>query len=512
MGRWSTSLGLGCFYLLLAVVDLVPSRTGWGLDPARTVRFATYAAAYLVLMGSIAWALRRHPSRRNAFTYALLVAFGVYTVGDYVSDLTVDLVYGHDRQLADPGDALMLGAYTIALTGYVRLVARARERVSLARTLDTMILTVALGTLAWITLVVPGLRSPLFQGHPSSAIVCALFPVLDLVLLAVGAIRVMSRLPVSWGAIIGLACPALLLVGDCLDFANLIRDRQAPDAAHVAWLLAYGAVAVAVNAPAGANLGTGARELDARLTARHHVPWLFGMGMLPVGVYGWQLVHAPSGGSVPDGSALSVSMLLMFALVVARAAGMLRTSDQQSEVLEVLARNDHLTGLPNRRTGDAELGRALLRVEQTGEPLSVTIIDLDRFKAFNDSFGHHAGDELLVGCAHRWSDLLGPAEVLARYGGEEFVLVTVGLPTSAVLDLLDRLRAATPRQQTFSAGVAQWQRDDSAADLVARADEALYAAKANGRARTYLWETRDRAVDAAGGASGARHGSGGRSR
>lgn len=512
MGRWSTSLGLGCFYLLLAVVDLVTSRTGWGLDPARTVRLATYAAAYLVLMGSIAWALRRHPSRRNALTYALLVAFGVYAVGDYVSDLTVDLVYGHDRQLADPGDALMLGAYTIALTGYVRLVARARERVSLARTLDTMILTVALGTLAWIALVVPGLRSPLFQGHPSSAIVCALFPILDLVLLAVGAIHVMSRLPVSWGAIIGLACPALLLVGDCLDFANLIRDRQAPDAAHVAWLLAYGAVAVAVNAPAGANLVTGGRELDARLTARHHVPWLFGMGMLPVGVYGWQLVHAPSGGSVPDGSALSVSMLLMFALVVARAAGMLRTSDQQSEVLEVLARNDHLTGLPNRRTGDAELGRALLRVEQTGEPLSVTIIDLDRFKAFNDSFGHHAGDELLVGCAHRWSDLLGPAEVLARYGGEEFVLVTVGLPTSAVLDLLDRLRAATPRQQTFSAGVAQWQRDDSAADLVARADEALYAAKANGRARTYLWETPDHAVDAAGDASGARRGTGGRSR
>ena len=496
MGRWSVSLGLGGFYLLLAVVDLVTSRTGWGIDPDRTVRFGVYASAYLVLLASIAWALRQHPSRRNAFTYALLVAWAVYAVGDYVSDLTADLVYGHDRQLADPGDALMLGAYTIALTGDVQLVARARERLNLARTLDTLILTVALGTLAWITLVVPGLRSPLFQGQPSSAVVCALFPILDLVLLAVGVIRVMSRAPVSWGAIIGLACPALLLVGDCLDFANLIHDRQAPDAAHVAWVLAYGAVAAAVNAPVGANVGSSGRELDARLTARHHVPWWFGMGMLPVGVYGWQLAGAAGGGSVPDGSALSVSMLLMFGLVVARAAGMMRTSDQQSEVLEVLARNDHLTGLPNRRTGDAELGRALVRVEQTGEPLSVTIIDLDRFKAFNDSFGHHAGDELLVGCAHRWSDLLGPAEVLARYGGEEFVLITVGLPTSAVLDLVDRLRAATPRQQTFSAGVTQWQRGDSDADLVARADEALYAAKANGRARTYLWETRDASLDA----------------
>ena len=86
--------------------------------------------------------------------------------------------------------------------------------------------------------------------------------------------------------------------------------------------------------------------------------------------------------------------------------------------------------------------------------------------------------------------------MLARYGGEEFVLITVGLPTSAVLDLLDRFRAATPRQQTFSAGVTQWQRGDSDADLVARADEALYAAKANGRARTYLWETRDASLDA----------------
>jgi diguanylate cyclase (GGDEF)-like protein len=154
--------------------------------------------------------------------------------------------------------------------------------------------------------------------------------------------------------------------------------------------------------------------------------------------------------------------------------------------LEVAARTDDLTGLLNRRAWDEELGRELSRADRSGAALCVAVLDLDRFKLYNDTHGHQAGDRFLKQIAGCWSQNLRTGDILARYGGEEFALALPGTNLEHAQEMLDRLREALPDDQTCSAGVCQWNGEESAEQLTARADTLLYAAKAAGRDRVLL--------------------------
>jgi diguanylate cyclase (GGDEF)-like protein len=149
--------------------------------------------------------------------------------------------------------------------------------------------------------------------------------------------------------------------------------------------------------------------------------------------------------------------------------------------LEVAARTDDLTGLLNRRAWDAELSRELSRATRDGLPLAVAILDLDRFKQYNDAHGHQAGDRFLKTMAGSWNEELRASDILARYGGEEFALAMPATDLEGSELMLHRLRRALPEGQTCSAGVCLWDGEESAERLTARADTALYAAKAAGR-------------------------------
>jgi diguanylate cyclase (GGDEF)-like protein len=153
------------------------------------------------------------------------------------------------------------------------------------------------------------------------------------------------------------------------------------------------------------------------------------------------------------------------------------------ERLQQSARTDELTGLPNRRAWEEQLPRELARARRERQSICVVMLDLDRFKDFNDREGHQAGDRLLKQCAAAWSGQLRATDILARYGGEEFSLVLpgCGLPDGRVL--VERLRETTPEGQTLSAGIAMWDRVEPPPALVGRADEALYEAKRSGRNR-----------------------------
>lgn len=166
-------------------------------------------------------------------------------------------------------------------------------------------------------------------------------------------------------------------------------------------------------------------------------------------------------------------------LLAAEAASIIERADLLGRLTEI-SLTDELTGLPNRRAWDARLEQAI----RAAEPVCVAILDLDRFKAFNDGHGHQAGDQLLKEAAAAWSAQLRPADTLARYGGEEFVVLLHGLDLDAARGVVDRLRALTPRGQSCSAGVARRGDGETAAALLGRADEALYAAKRAGRDRS----------------------------
>jgi diguanylate cyclase (GGDEF)-like protein len=149
--------------------------------------------------------------------------------------------------------------------------------------------------------------------------------------------------------------------------------------------------------------------------------------------------------------------------------------------LEAIARTDDLTGLPNRRAWEEQLPRELLRTQRDGRPLCVAMIDLDHFKAFNDDRGHQAGDRFLKQAAAAWGSELRGTDVLARYGGEEFALALPACSPEQAIEVAERLRAATPDEQTCSIGIASWDGAESAPALLGRADAALYQAKHRGR-------------------------------
>ena len=171
-----------------------------------------------------------------------------------------------------------------------------------------------------------------------------------------------------------------------------------------------------------------------------------------------------------------------------------RLEQEQAEELteaEMRANTDKLTGLPNRRSWDNELRRALAKSAKEHSPVSVAIIDIDRFKAFNDEHGHSAGDRLLHTAAGAWRAALRPDDLLARYGGEEFGVILPGCDATAALPVVERLREATPYGRTVSAGIACWEPWESPAVLVSRADASLYAAKEAGRNRTMVADSMD---------------------
>ena len=151
--------------------------------------------------------------------------------------------------------------------------------------------------------------------------------------------------------------------------------------------------------------------------------------------------------------------------------------------MEAMARTDPLTGLPNRRSWDEEVRLALARAQRQAKPLALAMIDLDRFKQFNDTHGHQAGDALLAEAAASWRLSLRVTDFLARYGGEEFAVLLPDCPPDEAVAVLGRLRESTPEQQTCSAGIAYWDGSESPEELVARADAALYQAKSGGRDR-----------------------------
>jgi diguanylate cyclase (GGDEF)-like protein len=150
------------------------------------------------------------------------------------------------------------------------------------------------------------------------------------------------------------------------------------------------------------------------------------------------------------------------------------------EDLRELSERDGLTGLLNRRAWDMALTGSLRKRRR---PLYVALMDVDRFKDYNDVHGHPAGDALLRQAAREWRGALRTADVLARYGGEEFAILLAGCSAESALEIVERVREATVGDQTVSIGLATWDGREPGDALVCRADRALYDAKRAGRNR-----------------------------
>lgn len=179
-----------------------------------------------------------------------------------------------------------------------------------------------------------------------------------------------------------------------------------------------------------------------------------------------------------------------FGLLLLGLHSWLKWNDALNKQLNALATTDYLTGAANRRHFMVTLDDQIEQSRRYGRPLSLVLMDLDRFKNINDTFGHDAGDVELEKVSQIARHRTRRSDCFARYGGEEFVLLVPSTNLDGAWTIAESIRRAIESadhsslpQVTASFGVAQYETNESRSDFLKRADQALYAAKQQGRNR-----------------------------
>lgn len=201
--------------------------------------------------------------------------------------------------------------------------------------------------------------------------------------------------------------------------------------------------------------------------------------------------------------AFAVNLLVKLAARLRANNDTVSRNVQKRRQYERAAMFDGLTGIHNRRWLDETLHRMATRHERTGGALSLSLIDIDHFKGFNDRFGHAAGDHVLTIVAGVLSSNLRPTDLVARFGGEEFVIIFPDTELEHAMVAADRVREAVSHTETrmpdgtelprvtISMGVSQLAPGQSVGELLKIADVAMYRAKQTGRNRVCSGDTAD---------------------
>ncbi len=199
----------------------------------------------------------------------------------------------------------------------------------------------------------------------------------------------------------------------------------------------------------------------------------------------WQLINVSH--------AFAVNLLLKLASRLRANNRAVSKNVQKRRQYERAAMFDGLTGVHNRRWLDETLHRMVKRHENGGSRLAVSLIDIDHFKSFNDTYGHAAGDHVLTVVAQVLAANLRPTDLVARFGGEEFVIIFPDTDVDEAAIAAERVRKAVGEETmkmpdgtelpavTISMGVAELTPGQSVPDLLKAADAAMYEAKDSGR-------------------------------
>ena len=322
----------------------------------------------------------------------------------------------------------------------------------------------------------------------------ALMTAVGLVMLAAAILlpQVVAVRRLRTACVLGVLLIAWTLLNGCL-----FGISSAPGAASAfGWAALHSAAALLLLAtatlatepdswPVSTVLGTGVAGVVCR--------WLLPAAVAAPPLLGWLL----SGPSIYASPETALHWALYSVGSSAGSAGLILTLarridliDEERTAATFLSRHDSLTGLPNRRAFDAFLHEAFTLAQRYHRPLSLLSIDVDHFKAYNDTFGHPAGDEVLRAIARVFAAVARETDLVARVGGEEFAVVMPETDATGAHALAERMRVevaglrAVARPLTVSIGVATLSpKTLTAAALWRRSDRALYSAKRGGRNR-----------------------------
>ena len=458
---------------------------GYLFLPAQSiVRFGWQTGVGWLAAGFIVGAIRRNKlSPPMAWWFCALGIF-LNASGIAVDFLSRQFFGFTENDFPLPADAFWLMLYPALVVGLSILARKRSAGQDWSTTIDALIIIVGLSLLSWIFVVSASPHKASSNGIGLFVVVA--YPVGDLAVMGV-----LIRLLMQRGRNIALTFISLgLALFLCGDLAwtmvfrfNLVLTDLDRTLLEVVFLLAF------------ACFGAAAIHPDARKIAEPIPERASGISLVLLLVLAMTslvpsalLLYQANSGAVTNGVAIGVSSGGLFLLVVVRVVGLLRKVESQARQLSKLSRVDELTGLYNRRAWMSELHIALESARRTHLPLSSALIDFDRFKVFNDTFGHQAGDALLRDASKAWLDAIRLPDILGRYGGEEFILVLPNTDQEGGVNLLERLRPLMPSNQTFSSGLAQWDGVEGVERLLLRADQALFRAKEQGRNRTVLAE------------------------
>ena len=205
------------------------------------------------------------------------------------------------------------------------------------------------------------------------------------------------------------------------------------------------------------------------------------------------------------GSAVIIILLILMIIYVVARTFIKDLQTAESKLISMATR-DFLTGLLNRREIYRRMEEELQRARRTGAPFSLFLLDLDHFKRVNDLHGHSAGDLVLQETATAMQHAVRPYDLCGRYGGEEFLVALPGTGLTEAVEAAERIRLAIAALQirldecktlqiTASIGVAALEPSETIDQLVARADEAMYLAKQQGRNRVNVASANQQQTD-----------------
>jgi diguanylate cyclase (GGDEF)-like protein len=380
-------------------------------------------------------------------------------------------------------DFVYLAFYPVIAVGLVALVRwhRAGDRDSLV---DAFIVAIGAGVLAWVFIMSPYI----FDGSMTiiETLVSLAYPVGDLLLVAVLVRLVFARGKFSISS--GLLMLGMLttLVADGGFAVTALEGTYATGHwLDAGWLLSSVFVGASVLHPSTTKRSAHVLMEISTLPPQRLVLLAAASMMAPA-----VLIVEGMRDEQVDALVVGGCSAVLFLLVLFRMTGLVRQVQAQAAKLETLSDTDELTGAPNRRVWFRQIPSEIARAQRSGRPLTVAMIDLDHFKSYNDTYGHQEGDRLLKGAVSAWQDQLRAGDLLVRFGGDEFLVLLPDCDLENAGRAMERLQSVVPFNQTCSTGVACLTWDESADDLLARADSDLYQSKeTRGKARERILES-----------------------
>ncbi len=209
--------------------------------------------------------------------------------------------------------------------------------------------------------------------------------------------------------------------------------------------------------------------------------------------FDWYLIveqiNDPTSENIEKALIINIALSLIVSVIVLFIANLALRG--YHDRLEIMAKQDKLTGAASRQVFDSYFHHAAARAKRRNESLSLVLFDIDLFKRVNDTFGHQAGDRVLSRIAHVIQSYVRKEDILCRWGGEEFLLLLTACDLHKAFEVSEKIRIAVEElvfhfnnkevKITLSGGIAELQYDESLTEIVERTDHLLYEAKDSGR-------------------------------